>query len=128
MGQDALVMPNVAAGKKLVQFLDNTGIRPRVALWVHEREADRWRLWIVPAKEQTDQREFYRQVVDVVSKHRAELSGLEASDTELISDSHPAIQGLGKFIRVEDGAEIRFASSVFNGYFLPDAIILRMAV
>jgi hypothetical protein len=127
MDQDALVAPDVTAAQKLTKFLDDAGVRPRAVLWVRKSDSALWRLWIVPAKEIVDKMDFYRRIVDVIASHRQLLSGLEASDTEFVLDTHPAIQGLKKFLRVEGVSNVHFSNNVFNGYYLPDAIIIRMA-
>jgi hypothetical protein len=128
MDQDTLVGPNVAAAQKLTQLLDAAGIGPRAVLWVRESDTALWRLWIVPNKGITDKQDFYRRIVNVISGHRGELSGLEASDTVFVADSHPAIQGLKDFIRVEGTSNVHFSNNVLHGFFLPDAMIVRMAV
>ena len=50
----------VSGGTTLVEILDKSKIKPRAALWVYNSETEKWRLWIVPAKNITDKLEFYR--------------------------------------------------------------------
>jgi hypothetical protein len=82
-------------------------------------------LWLVPARGKIDKADFYRRIAQIVSKQRAELGGIDASDTEMILDSHPAIAGLSRFIRAPGLNSINFAGNRFNGYYLPKGIILR---
>lgn len=124
MDKEALVK----SGHVLVTALDQDKKAPRLAMWVHATDSDTWKLWIVPPKGLVDKREFYREVSKVVSANRNELMGLDASDTEFVSDSHPALDGLKKFIKMEGLGSIYFSGNVFNGYYIPDGIILRSSI
>jgi hypothetical protein len=50
---------------------------------------------------------------------------MDASDTEMISDTHPAIRGMKRFMRAPGLSSITFSGNVFNGFYLPDGIIPR---
>ncbi len=116
----------VSSGHALVNALDATDLKPRLAMWVHATDTDTWKLWIVPPVGLTDKREFYRRVSEIVSKNRADLGGIDASDTEMILDSHPAVRGLRGFIRMPGLGSVHFAGNRFNDFYLPDGIILRV--
>jgi hypothetical protein len=94
-------------------------------MWVHNVDADKWKLWIVPGSPATTKYEFYRQVSRIISTNRTKLGGLDASDIEIVSDSHPAVRGLKSFTRVPELAALSFPGNAFNGYYLSDGIILR---
>jgi hypothetical protein len=115
----------VNSGHALVTALDDSGIPPRLAMWVHNTETDTWKLWIVPDPSMKDKREFYRRVSEIISKNQAAFGGIDASDTEMLADNHPAIRGLSRFIRAQGLCSITFSGNVFNGFYLPDGIILR---
>ena len=121
MDQETLVKQ----GKALVVALDRVGFIPRIAMWVHSTDTDTWKLWIVPPKGFSDKREFYRRVAEIISSNRIELGGLDVSDTEMVQDSHPAMKGISRFIRVPDLAAVSFSGNRFNHFYLPDGIILR---
>ena len=116
----------VTTGQALVRALDAAGIPPRAALWVHNSDTNTWKLWIVPPKGLSDKREFYRRLSEVVSKAQNELSGIDASDTEMVLENHPAMTGLGKFIKAPGLGSVNFPGNRFNGFYLPDGIILRV--
>lgn len=115
----------VSTGHALVKALDDAGIPPRIAMWVHKSDLGTWKLWIVPDVSIKDKREFYRRVSELVSLHRDDLSGIDASDTEMVADTHPGMQGLGRFMRVTGLGNVSFSGNIFNGFYLPDGIILR---
>jgi hypothetical protein len=116
----------VTSGHALVRALDKAGIPPRAALWVHNTETDTWKLWLVPPHGMTDKRDFYRRLAEIITKNRSELGGIDASDTEMVLDSHPAMKGLKNFIRAPGLGSIHFSGNRFNGFYLPDGIILRV--
>ena len=117
----------VNEGAKLVGWLDATRIKPRAAMWVYNSEADTWKLWIVPANE-ISKSDFYLVLSQVISEHRADLPGFDISEVEFKSAVHPAIAGLGAFMRMEGIGSAHLNSNRFNGFMLPDGIVLRMAI
>lgn len=116
----------VESGRRLIRAMSQAGMAPRAALWVNASDTDSWKLWIVPPSEISDKREFYRHVSEIISRNPGSLAGLDASDTEFVSDKHPAITALGKLFRAEDDSLIQLSGTTFNGYYLPDSIILQM--
>jgi hypothetical protein len=115
----------VSSGHALIKALDDANMPPRVAMWVHNADANTWKLWIVPPKEFVDKHKFYRRISEIVTDERAALGGIDASDTEMVLDSHPAMAGLGRMVKMEGLGVINFPGNVFNGFYLPDGIVLR---
>ncbi len=128
MDQKLLVGPEIEGAKRLVGLMDKAGLNPRAALWVYNEDTEIWRLWIVPAPEIKEKLEFYRRLAVIVSENRELLGTLDTGSTEFVKESHPAIQGLKGLIRVESLSDVRFSNNMLNGFYLPDAIILRMMV
>lgn len=115
----------VSGGQALVRAMDRAGLRPRIAMWVHDSDKGKWKLWIVPPEGMVDKHEFYRRISEIVSKNRAEFSGISASDTQMILDSHPAMRGLGRYLDLPGLGSVRFGGNRFDDFYLPDGIILR---
>jgi len=123
MDQNALVED----GHNLIEAMSKSGIVPRGAMWVHSTDADVWRLWIVPPKDLTDKREFYRRVSEAITQNRDLFSSLDAGDVELISDTHPAIVGISRMFKVTGPRSSAFLSNnMVNGFYIPDGIVLLM--
>jgi hypothetical protein len=118
----------VDEGTRLVKLLDDSKLKPRAAMWVYNSETDIWKLWIVPAAGIDDKLEFYRLLAQVISAHRAELPSFDISSVEFKADTHPAVKGLGAMLRMEGLGSAHFSNNRFNGFLLPDGIVLRMAV
>ncbi len=123
MDQNALVKD----GCSLVRYLDETEVRPKAAVWAHSPDTDTWKLWIVP-HDPLSEPEFYNQVSRVLSDHRDEMQGLDISTVEQKKPDHPAIKGLGSIIRFEGLGPLQFSNNMLNGFYLPDGIVLRMAL
>ena len=117
----------VSSGHMLVQAMDAVGLAPRLAMWVHFADTDTWKLWIVPPEEVKDKFEFYRRLSELISKNRSALGDLSASDVEYVSDQHPAIKGISRIFYIPGLTSAQFSGNRFNGYYLPDGIILRSA-
>lgn len=117
----------VENGHNLIEAMSRNGIALRGAMWVHSTDTDVWRLWIVPPKELTDKREFYRRVSEVITKNRNLFSDFDAGDVDLISDTHPAIAGISRMFKVTGPKSSAFLkNNMVNGFYIPDGIILLM--
>jgi hypothetical protein len=115
----------VSSGHALVSAMDATSFSPRLAMWVHNTDTDTWKLWLVPPVGKNNKAEFYRHVAQLISTQRTKLGNIDSSDVEMVLDTHPAVKGLSKFIRVAGLGSAHFSGNRFNGYYLPDGIILR---
>lgn len=118
----------VEQSKRLVVLLDEAGFPPRGAVVIYDRERDNWRLWIVPAKTLVDKHEFYRQVSTLLVEHEAEFPTLDVGNVDLRFPEHSAIVGLSRFIRAAGINHMELSDNVFNGFYLPDCIVIRMAL
>ena len=126
MAQETLVNPDVVAAQMLTKALDKRGLAPRAVLWVKASESSTWRLWVVPSVQQRDKREFYASVVNAISED--EIKSLESGDVLMVDADHPAIKGLSLFIRADGVGSIHMSSNIVNGFYLPDAVVVRMAL
>jgi hypothetical protein len=117
----------VSSGHALLRAMDEAGLTPRLAMWVHSTDTDTWKLWVVPSEKMKDKFEFYRKLSELISKNRSVLGDLSASDVEYASDQHPAMKGISQIFYAPGLAAAHFAGNRFNGYYLPDGIILRSA-
>jgi hypothetical protein len=124
MDQSALV----TMGHALIKQLDEVGLPPQIAMWVHSPDTDTWKLWVVPPTTMRDKQEFYRKIAKIITEHRDELGNLSAADVEMMSLTHPAMAGIGQMMRVEGSSCINFAGNRFNGFYLPGGLILRSVV
>jgi hypothetical protein len=116
----------VSSGHKLIDLLAAAKMDIRAAVWIHAPETDTWRFWIVPEKSVKDKREFYRRAAEVISKNRDTLSNIDISDTEFVTESHPAIAALKRMFKAKGHSTIQLEACSLNGFFISRAIILQM--
>ncbi|MES2666846.1 MAG: hypothetical protein V4712_12140 [Pseudomonadota bacterium] len=120
MDQDILV----TEAQKLTGFLDNTKAKPKAVILVVSQESGNWRLWIVPANEEINKQEFYRIVAEAISVNG--IFGIDVGSVELSSSKNPAMQGMGRMMRVEGISRAFVSNNTFNGILLPDGVVIRM--
>ncbi len=118
----------VTSGSVLVKALDDKGLKVRAAVWVYNSETDAWKLWMVPDAAHSDKAAFYLQLAEIITANRDALPGFDIGLVEFKSADNPAINGLSKFIRMEGLGNARLSNNVLNGTYVPDGIVLRMAV
>lgn len=116
----------VSQAQALTSYLDETRVKPRAVMWIHYPDTDTWKLWIVPSASVTDKHEFYRVVAETITKNG--LQGLDVGTTEYVDANHPAMKGMGKFLRMTGVGSARFSGNRFNDFYLPDGIVIRMAL
>ena len=122
MDQDLLVKE----AQKLTGFLDETKAKPKAVMLVVSQETGNWRLWIVPGDEALNKQEFYRIVAETISGKG--ISGIDVGSVELSSSKNPAMQGMGKMMRVGGISSAVVSNNTFNGVLLPDGVIIRMEI
>jgi len=97
-------------------------------MWVHQEDANTWKLWIVPDESVRDKREFYRIVAETISRFRDEVKGLDVGGIQFVPDDHPAVRGMGGFVRLTGLGSVQFEGNRFNDFYLPEGIVIRMAL
>lgn len=117
----------VDGGQNLIDALERNGVSLKAAVWVHLAEDEDWRLWLVPAA-RFDKRAFYRKVAEAIAADDLACHGLSASDTEMIDQDHPAVAALRAYGRLNGRCAMRLATTMLNGFYLPEGIVLRMAL
>jgi hypothetical protein len=116
----------VSQAQELTRGLDQTRVKPRAVIWVRADDLDTWRLWIVPDENIRDKRDFYRQVAETISRNFDKVGGLDVGSVEYVTAEHPAMKGLGNYLSIPGIGSSTFSGNRFNGYYLPEAIIIRM--
>lgn len=127
MAEETLVAPSVAAAQRLTRLLDEAGYAPRAVLWAYTSDAESWRLWVVPPADLADKRDFYLVVAGIFADYSAELQGMRLGDVLHVGPDHPVIRGLDGFGAARDIGEMRISHNMLNGYFLPAAVVVRLA-
>jgi hypothetical protein len=117
----------VSAGRKLVEWLDQTPMKPRAALWVYNSDYETWKLWIVPAN-RIAKMEFYLALADIITLHRQDIPGFDIGMVEFKPVDDPVVEGLGSQFNIPGIGDLHLSNNMLNGQLLPDGIVLRMAI
>ncbi|WP_156467570.1 hypothetical protein [Methylobacterium sp. Leaf102] len=115
----------VTAGHELIRLLRERNINIKAALWFYNTDIDAWRLWLVPDVSIKDKHSFYRNISEILSGHKELTLCIEVSDTEMITEKHPAIKALQGMFKVTDRSSITIDNSMLNGFYLPKAIVIE---
>lgn len=128
MVDDAAMNAKVESAMELVRVLDSEGQPPRAALWVRPNERAGWKLWLLPNRsaQPSDVQEAFLSLARILSRHRAQIPGLDLEDIEIVDDAHKTVQGFLNMFSVEGVNSVRIANCVFNDMRLPEAIVLRL--
>lgn len=73
-----------------------------------------------------DERDFYRQVARTISDNADKLPGLDVGLIEFVRPDHPAMRGMDNFLHMPGIGSASFSGNRFNGYYLPEGIVIRM--
>ena len=116
----------VKSGQALLKAMESAKIKTKLAMWVHNTDMDFWKFWLVT--DIKDKREFYRKISRIISENRGELGGIDASDTEYVTEKHPAVDVMRNFIRIEGISDVYFSGNTYNGYYMPEGIVLHSSL
>jgi len=120
----------VADGHALLRLLDKTIAAPRGAMWVNNPDAERWELWVLPAKG-VDMLTFDHLVTDALIDHRnqfMELHDILAPMTvKMITDDDQITKALNSLYWLEGESMHNVGSRMFGSQFIMDAFLLRWA-
>ena len=128
MVDKTLTREMIAAGKRLLEVLDEEGINPAAALWLYYPEYERWKLLIAEYEVgSTGPMNLYRQIREVLEARRDELPDLQLFDVVLVKPDEPLLrllrQAIGTDTRVSG---IRFKNNVVNGTVIEDTYVYRL--
>lgn len=117
----------VKEAHKLIQLMDSSGFSPQGAVLVNSSETGSWRLWIIPPNELVDKKLFYGKISSIIVDNQSEFSAIDAGDVDQILADHPAIGGISQMFKITGFSEIHVSGSTFNGFYIPEMIVLRMS-
>lgn len=115
----------VTDGRALVDALNHGGLPITAAVWVHDDDHDAWKLWIAP-RQDVEIKDFYIKVAQTIADDRDKFSDLEADDTRLMPQDHPAIRGLRDYAKITGRKSFRLTYNMLNGFYLADGIVVSL--
>jgi len=128
MVDKTLTKEMIAAGKRLLEVLDEERVNPAASLWFYYPEYERWKQLI--AESELGNRGpmiLHRQIREVLEARKDELPDLQLFDVVLVKPDEPLLRLLRKAIRPRTGVSgIRFRNNVVNGTVIEDTYVYRL--
>jgi len=127
----ALVDEQIAAGKKLIERLNQEGIAVVAGGWVKESDRDRWYLYLITplVGEDGATRATYRRVVPVIRQLQEEGTAIDFFEVKVIGPKDPvAVPVLQMQRNASNRLPIRYPSTSLGGlsiegaYFYPPPV------
>jgi hypothetical protein len=117
----------IAAGEHLVRRMDETGLRPDAAFWLHDPESGTWSLVLAEMKVKTGgARSFYATLRSELAD-APEIGTLTIADITAVPPDHPLVRLLRSALTTGPGISgIRFSNNVINGILVDDAYVYRL--
>jgi hypothetical protein len=120
MAEAALVDDDIAKGRKFLALLDKIGVAVKGAFWFYYPDNDRWRLVIVTPEAERGSKELYRRAIDA-------KADIELARVEFTPPGAPIFRALSRMLRIEGGSEVRLSRNTFDGVYVDDALVYRLA-
>ena len=120
MAQDALVDSDIEAGRAFLDLLDRIEIPVVGALWMYSPDTDRWKLVIVTPAARQGSKALYLKAINAGTE-------LDLANVEFQPPESALFKALGGAIRVGGNSTMRMRQNVFNGVYVEDALIYRLA-
>jgi hypothetical protein len=126
MGQALLVNLDVENGKKVLQTLDASRIKIKVALWAHLPEYSDWRLLLAsPQFDVEDRRDAYGLVFSTL--YEAGLTPQEAEPIMIFGMKDRFIRDLRSiFSKAKSVEGMRLGGQSFGNRYVEDAYVYRI--
>ncbi len=128
MDTTILVESDIEKGKKVIQYLDEKGLDIKIALWLYDKDADRWHLVLsTPLVDEFGSREIYVKIAEYLKDVQID-SDINVAHIKLWK-YHSSLSRLFKQ-QIQTGdtlSQIRFRNNIINGTFIEDAIIYRVS-
>lgn len=120
MAEEPLVEDAIKAGAEFVKLLDRIGVPVSGAFWLYQPDADRWRLVIVTDEAREGARSLYLKAIEAGAE-------IDLADVDFQPPESAVFRALGGLIRVDGLSQVRMRQNSFNGVYVEDALVYRLA-
>jgi hypothetical protein len=103
MDNATLVKPDIEAGRKLLEGLDDAKFEFQAAFWFYREESEEWRLYIAtPLVAQLGPREAYSRVLGVPQKKQ--IHSIDLSRVSVVDVTDGLVTVLGYAVKTDPGS------------------------
>ena len=128
MAKDALVTEDVEDGFRFAKLLAEHGFPVTAAAWVHDPDADRWRLLIAKPKDsQETLYQSYRRSGYIFSQHGNEIADFDTSKVDIVFDDDQRIKALSAVSPPLTRNFKRVGGTMYGNIYIDEALIYKLA-
>ena len=120
MAQDALVEADIEAGREFLSLLDRIEVPVVGSLWMYSADTSKWKLVIITTDERQGSKALYLKAINAGSS-------LDLTNVEFQPPESALFKALGSAMRIGGISTIRMRQNMFNGVYVEDALIYRLA-
>jgi hypothetical protein len=120
VAEEALVAEDIEAGRRFVELLDRSGTEVKGAFWLYQPDAERWRLVIVTPQAARGSKDLYLKAI-------REKADIDLARVDFQPPSSSVFKALGGLIKVDGLGAMRMQRNAFNGVYIEDALVYRLA-
>lgn len=120
MAEEPLVEGEIQDGRALVRDLDAAGVPIVGAFWFYMTDVRRWKLIIVSDRAKSGARDLYVEALKLKSP-------IDLAKVEFVPPSSAIFKALGSIFNVRGLGSLRVSQSMFNGVYVDDAYVYRLA-
>ncbi len=127
MAAEILVGEDIAAGRNVIEALDNAGFPVDAAFWLYDGNFERWSLWIATPRAGIDLQKAYMTVLDIITKV-TDREVLDLPRIRLEVPQNRTVQAVKSLIDVKGLANVRMRHNIGDhGVVIEDTLIYRTA-
>ena len=127
MATEVLVSEDIAAGRNVIEALDEVGFGVEAAFWLYKSDLDRWTLWIATPRGARDLQKAYinvREILDTVTDRKV----LDLPQITLATPDDRTVQAVKSLIKVKGISGVRMKHNLADhDVYIEDTLIYRTA-
>jgi hypothetical protein len=127
MATEILVSEDIAAGRNVVEALDQAGFGVEAAFWLYQTDLDRWALWLATPRAAGDLQKAYikvREILDTVTDRRV----LDLPRITLARPNDRTVEAVKSLVKVKGISDVRMKHNLADhGVYIEDTLIYRTA-
>ena len=114
----------IESGAELLRRLNDVGLVVEAAFWLYYSESNKWKLQLVSLSVDTEgQKGAYGKIWDVLYGRPDGVSGIESTDTVVLSPTEPLVMAIAGANAIHDLTSRRMSRANFAGTYVEDMYV-----
>jgi len=128
MATESLVMEDVTDGFRFATLLAEHGFPVTAAAWVHDPDAERWRLLIAKPRDSNESLyESYGRLVHIFHQFGTEIADFDNAKVDIVFDDDPRIKALSEVSPPLTRNYKRVGGTMYDNVYIDEALIYKLA-